>query len=88
MQSLQVVPTGCALGAEIRGVDLAQPIDAATFQKIENVLLDEDASVIAAHNDFHNRRPPSRAASALSTKWSRASPRRAVAIQLILGVLT
>jgi taurine dioxygenase len=30
-----IVPTGGALGAEVRGVDLAQPIDDATFAVIE-----------------------------------------------------
>ncbi|HEX5321606.1 MAG TPA: TauD/TfdA family dioxygenase [Stellaceae bacterium] len=33
--SLQVIPTGAALGAEIRGVDPAGPIDDATFAEIE-----------------------------------------------------
>jgi taurine dioxygenase len=33
--SIAVVPTGAALGAEIRGVDLAEPIDDATFAAIE-----------------------------------------------------
>lgn len=33
--TVQVIPTGAALGAEIRGVDLAEPIDAATFGVIE-----------------------------------------------------
>ncbi len=33
--SIEVVPTGAALGAEIRGVDLAEPIDDATFAEIE-----------------------------------------------------
>jgi alpha-ketoglutarate-dependent taurine dioxygenase len=33
--SIEIVPTGAALGAEIRGVDLAQPLDAATFAAIE-----------------------------------------------------
>jgi len=31
----QVIPTGAALGAEIRGVNLAESIDAATFAAIE-----------------------------------------------------
>ena len=30
-----IIPTGAALGAEIRGVDLAQPLDDATFAAIE-----------------------------------------------------
>jgi taurine dioxygenase len=33
--SIEVVPTGAALGAEIRGVDLAEPIGDATFAAIE-----------------------------------------------------
>lgn len=33
--SIEIIPTGTALGAEIRGVDLAVPIDDATFVKIE-----------------------------------------------------
>ncbi len=33
--TLEIIPTGAALGAEIRGVDLAQPLDDATFSAIE-----------------------------------------------------
>src|SRR5438552_10848934 len=33
--SLEIVPTDAALGAEIRGVDLAQPLDDARFAAIE-----------------------------------------------------
>lgn len=33
--SLEIIPSGAALGAEIRGVDLAQPLDDATFAAIE-----------------------------------------------------
>jgi taurine dioxygenase len=33
--SIEIIPTGAALGAEIRGVDLARPIDDATFTVIE-----------------------------------------------------
>ena len=33
--TVQVIPTGAALGAEIRGIDLAEPIDADTFAAIE-----------------------------------------------------
>jgi taurine dioxygenase len=35
---LDIRPTGAALGAEIRGVDLAQPVDDATFRAIEDAL--------------------------------------------------
>ena len=34
--SIEIVPTGAALGAEIRGVDLARPIDDETFAAIEH----------------------------------------------------
>src|SRR5215475_1837287 len=33
--SLEIIPSGAALGAEIRGVDLAHPLDDATFAAIE-----------------------------------------------------
>jgi taurine dioxygenase len=33
--SIEIIPTGAALGAEIRGVDLAKPIDDAMFAVIE-----------------------------------------------------
>ena len=35
LMSIEIIPTGAALGAEIRGVDLAKPIDDATFAVIE-----------------------------------------------------
>jgi len=34
--SIEVIPTGAAIGAEISGVNLAQPLDNATFAAIEN----------------------------------------------------
>jgi len=33
--SIEIVPTNAVLGAEIRGVDLARPLDEATFCEIE-----------------------------------------------------
>src|SRR3954447_10812803 len=33
---VEIIPTGAALGAEIRGVDLARPLDDATFAAIED----------------------------------------------------
>jgi len=33
--SIEIVPTGAALGAEICGVNLARPIDDETFAAIE-----------------------------------------------------
>ncbi len=32
---IEIVPTGAPLGAEIRGIDLAEPIDDAVFDEIE-----------------------------------------------------
>ena len=34
--AVEIIPTGAALGAEIRGVDLARPIDDETFAEIDN----------------------------------------------------
>src|SRR5574341_1225546 len=34
--SMSIAPTGAALGAEIRGVDLARELDTATFRRIED----------------------------------------------------
>jgi len=33
--SIEVIPTGAAIGAEIRGISLADPLDDATFAAIE-----------------------------------------------------
>ena len=38
--SIEIIPTGAALGAEIRGVDLARSIDDATFAAIERAYYD------------------------------------------------
>jgi taurine dioxygenase len=40
--SIEIIPTGAALGAEIRGVDLAEPIDDATFAAIERTYNEYD----------------------------------------------
>ena len=34
--SIEVIPTRAALGAEIRGINLAHPLDEATFTAIED----------------------------------------------------
>ena len=39
--SIEIIPTRAALGAEISGVDLAQPIDDATFATIERAYSDD-----------------------------------------------
>jgi taurine dioxygenase len=46
--SIEIIPTGAALGAEIRGVDLAKPIDNATFAAIERAY--DDHGVIFFRN--------------------------------------
>src|SRR3954453_10164041 len=33
--SIEIIPTGAALGAELRGIDLAEPIDDGTFAEME-----------------------------------------------------
>ena len=38
--SIEIIPTGAPAGAEIRGVDLAQPLDDATFAAVENAYND------------------------------------------------
>lgn len=38
--AMQVIPTGAALGAEVRGVDLTQPLSAEEFDAIEQAWLD------------------------------------------------
>ena len=38
--SIEIIPTRAALGAEISGVDLAQPLDDATFATIERAYND------------------------------------------------
>ena len=38
--SIEIIPTGAALGAEIRGVDLARSIDDETFTAIERAYYD------------------------------------------------
>ncbi len=38
--AIEVVPTGCALGAEIRGVDLGRDLSAADFERIGSAWLD------------------------------------------------
>jgi alpha-ketoglutarate-dependent taurine dioxygenase len=32
--AVEVIPSGCALGARIEGVDLTKPLDEATFQDV------------------------------------------------------
>jgi taurine dioxygenase len=46
--SIEIIPTGAALGAEIRGVDLAEPINDATFAAIEKAY--DDHGVIFFRN--------------------------------------
>jgi taurine dioxygenase len=39
--AIEIIPTGAALGAEIRGVELAKPLDDATFAAIERAYNDQ-----------------------------------------------
>jgi taurine dioxygenase len=38
--SIDIIPTGVALGAESRGINLAKPLDDATFAAIERAYND------------------------------------------------
>jgi taurine dioxygenase len=42
--SIEIVPTGAALGAEIRGVNLTEPVDDETFEAIERAYNDHAVS--------------------------------------------
>ena len=47
--SIEIIPTGAALGAEISGVDLAQPIDDAAFATIERAYNDHGVIFFRDH---------------------------------------
>lgn len=49
-QTLQIVRKGSCLGAEIKGVELTQPIDDATFGQIERTFYDESVIVFRNKN--------------------------------------
>ena len=51
--SIEIIPTRAALGAEISGVDLAQPLDHATFATIERAY--NDHGVIFCHRSRNRR---------------------------------
>jgi alpha-ketoglutarate-dependent taurine dioxygenase len=68
--SLSVVPLSPALGAEIPGVDLRQPLDQATVKAV-NDAFDQNVAVVSAQSRRHHdrldndrakgqHRPPSR----------------------------
>jgi taurine dioxygenase len=46
--SIEIIPTGAAIGAEIRGVDLARPINDETLAAIERAY--NDHAVIFFHD--------------------------------------
>jgi alpha-ketoglutarate-dependent taurine dioxygenase len=48
--SIEIIPTGVALGAEISGIDLAQPIDDATFATIERAYNDHGVIFFRDHH--------------------------------------
>jgi taurine dioxygenase len=49
--SVQVVPTGAALGAEIQGVDLSRPLDDATLAAVERAF-DEHGVIFFRNQDI------------------------------------
>ncbi len=48
--SIEIIPTGAALGAEISGVDMAQPIDDAVFATIERAYNDHGVIFFRDHH--------------------------------------
>ena len=74
--NLEIVPTGAALGAEIRGVDLAQPIDEATFATIERaydehgVIFFRDQRITAEQHVAFTRRFGEIAYNIFGQRWS------------------
>src|ERR1700722_16284127 len=74
--TVHVIPTGAALGAEIRGVDLAEPINAATFAAIERafdehgVIFFRDQHITPPQQVAFTRRFGDIALTILCDRWS------------------
>jgi hypothetical protein len=76
-ERIAVEPLSPTVGAEIRGVSLAEPLDDATFREIHAAFLDWKVIFFRDQGDLTSRStPPSRAASASSrcTRSCRAAP--------------
>ena len=68
--SIEINPTGVALGAEIRGVDLDRPIDGETFNAIERAYNDH-AVLLPRSRNHTNFTDTTLIASPGWTNWSR-----------------
>jgi taurine dioxygenase len=73
---IEIIPTGAALGAEIRGVDLARPLDDADFAAIERaynehgVIFFRDQHIMPAQQVAFTRRFGEIAFNIFGERWS------------------
>ena len=67
---IEILTTSAAAGAEIRGVDLREPLDDATFTAIEDALYTHGVVFFAARTSPPNSR---RRSVPDSAKWSSTS---------------
>lgn len=73
---MEVIPTGAACGAEIRGVDLAQPLDQATFAAIDHayaqhgVIFFRNQTITPPQQVAFTRRFGEIAVNVFSGRWS------------------
>ncbi len=87
--SIQVLPTGAALGAEISGVDLAEPIDDATFAVIEaayndhGVIFFRDQHIIPSQQVAFTRRFGAIEFNIFGERWSVAGSPEIVVVSNI-----
>ena len=71
--SIDIIPTAAVLGAEIRGVDLARPLDDLTFSEIERAF-NAHAVISSVTSELRpHSRSPSPAALVRSNSTSSAS---------------
>ena len=74
--AIEIVPTGAALGAEIRGIDLAAPLDEAHFAEIERafdehgVIFFRGLNLTPAHQVAFTRRFGEIAFNIFGERWS------------------
>jgi len=74
--SIEIIPTGAAAGAEIRGVDLSQPLDDATFAAIDDaynkhgVIFFRDQHIAPPQQVAFTRRFGDIAFNIFSERWS------------------
>lgn len=87
--SIQVIPTGAALGAEISNVDLADPLDDATFAIIEaaynehGVIFFRDQHIVPSQQVAFTRRFGDIAFNIFGERWSVAGSPEIVVVSNI-----